>query len=155
MDPVSVTASVIAIAGLATKSAKVVYELIDSLAEAPEAIANSKTLVTGTQNSLDTLTGTLNTNQDMQARFGTVLRDIGFDKTLTSTQNLCNEFNTAITKYTSHSTDSRFSRRDRFKLYMHESQIIKFNNQLNGCQRTISLITETITLYVVYILSMS
>ncbi|KAI8627924.1 hypothetical protein F5Y19DRAFT_158994 [Xylariaceae sp. FL1651] len=148
MDPLSVTASVIAIAGLVTQSAKAVYKVIDGLVDAPQAIANSKTLITGTQNSLDTLTGTLATNQDMQARFGTVLQSINFDKTLASTQELCDGFNTTITKYTSHSTNSSLSKRDRVQVYLHESQIIRFNDQLSGCQRTISLITQTITLIV-------
>ncbi|KAI0403998.1 hypothetical protein F4802DRAFT_269776 [Xylaria palmicola] len=148
MDPLSVTAGVIAVAGLATQSAKAAYKVIDGLVEAPQAIAHSKGLITGTQNSLDTLTGALTTNQGMQARFGTVLQSIGFDKTLTSTQELCNRFEATISKYTSHSTDSRFSNRDRWQVKLHESQIIQLNDQLSGCQRTISLITQAITLIV-------
>ncbi|KAK6860963.1 hypothetical protein PG995_004599 [Apiospora arundinis] len=150
MDPLSVTASVIAVAGLATQSAKAVYKLIDGLVEAPQTIANSKALVAGTQNSLDTLTGTLTTSQDMQARFGCVLRSINLDKTLTSTQELCDKFNTAITKYTRHSADARLSNRDRLLVNLHESQIVQFNNQISGCQRTISLVIETIILIVSY-----
>ncbi|KAI0970712.1 hypothetical protein F4678DRAFT_436049 [Xylaria arbuscula] len=148
MDPLSVTASVIAVAGLAMQSAKAVYKVIDGLVEAPQAIAHSKTLIAGTQNSLDTLSGTLTTNQDMQAGFGAVLQSIDLDKTLTCTQELCDRFKTTIMKCTGHSADSRFSNRDRFQLYFQEPQIARLNNQLSGCQRTISLAIETITLIV-------
>ncbi|KAK6829364.1 hypothetical protein PG987_009948, partial [Apiospora arundinis] len=146
MDPLSVTASVVAVAGLATQSAKAVYKLLDGLVEAPQIIANSKALVAGTQNLLDTLTGTLTTSQDMQARFGCVLQSINLDQTLTSTQELCDKFNTTMTKYTRHSTDARLSNRDRLLVNLHESQIVQFNDQISGCQKTISLVIETIIL---------
>ncbi|KAK6857487.1 hypothetical protein PG995_006314 [Apiospora arundinis] len=148
MDPLSVTASVVAVAGLATQSAKAVYKLLDGLVEAPQIIANSKALVAGTQNLLDTLTGTLTTSQDMQARFGFVLQSINLDQTLTSTQELCDKFNTTMTKYTRHSTDARLSNRDRLLVNLHESQIVQFNDQISGCQKTISLVIETIILIV-------
>lgn len=146
MDPLSVTASMIAVAGLATQSVKAIYKAIDGLVEAPHAIARSKTLVAGTQSSLDTLARTLIVNEDMQVRFGSVLQSINLHETLLYTQELCDRFNTTITKYTSHSTDSRFSSRDRFLVNLHEPQIVQFNDQLSGCQRTITLVLEAITL---------
>lgn len=42
MDPLSVTASVIAITTLTWQSCKAAYDLVDGLAEAPQAIARSK-----------------------------------------------------------------------------------------------------------------
>jgi len=59
MDPLSLTASVIAIATLAWQSSKAVYDVVDGLMEALNAIANSKRLLSQTQNTLDTLTDTL------------------------------------------------------------------------------------------------
>ncbi|KAH7303264.1 hypothetical protein B0I35DRAFT_472337 [Stachybotrys elegans] len=146
MDSLSVTASVIAVAGLATQSAKAIYKLVDGLVEAPQAIANSKTLLAGTQSSLDTLTGALATKGDMQAGFASVLQTINLHGVLLSTQDLCDRFKTTITNYTSHSTESRFSNRDRFLVNLHESQIVQFNDQLSGCQRTITLVVGAITL---------
>ncbi|KAI0506294.1 hypothetical protein F5B22DRAFT_454949 [Xylaria bambusicola] len=148
MDPLSITASVIAVAGLATQSAKAIYKVIDGLVEAPQAINHSKTLITGTQHALDTLTGALQTNQDMQARFGPVLQSTNLYETLASTQDLCERFNTTITMHTSHSTESRFSTRDRFQLSLKESHIVRFNAELAACQRTVSLVVESITLIV-------
>lgn len=152
MEPLGATASVIAVAGLAAQSARAVYQVMDGLIEAPHAIANSKALVAGTQDSLNSLAGTLTTSPETQARFGSVLRSIDLEKTLKSTQELCDRFHTAITGYTRHSTDARFSNRDRMLVNLHEQQIAQFNNQLSGCQRTISLVIETITLYVLLFL---
>ncbi|KAN0087266.1 hypothetical protein V8E54_000954 [Elaphomyces granulatus] len=59
MDPVSLTPSVIAFATLAMQSCKATYDLIDGLAGAPQAIANSKTLLSETQKTLDALGQTL------------------------------------------------------------------------------------------------
>ncbi|KAH7012280.1 uncharacterized protein B0I36DRAFT_256853 [Microdochium trichocladiopsis] len=148
MDPLSITASAIAVATLAAQSTKAIYQAIDGLAEAPHAIAHSKTLLAGTQTALDSLIGTLTTTQDTQARLGSVLRPLELDQTLLSTQQLCDKFGTTITKYTSRSTDARFSSRDRILVNFHESQIIRFNQELGDCQKTISLVLGTITLIV-------
>ncbi|KAI0191889.1 hypothetical protein F4808DRAFT_443565 [Astrocystis sublimbata] len=145
MEPLSVTASVIAVAGLVTQSAKAVYGVIDGLAEAPQAIAQSKTLLTGTQNSLDTLIRTLSTNRDVQMRFEPALQSIKLDRTLTSTRELCDKFKATLTKYTSHSTESRLSNRDRIHVQLHRSQIVQFNDELSGCQETISRVTGSNT----------
>ncbi|KAK7991026.1 hypothetical protein PG990_015306 [Apiospora arundinis] len=148
MDPVSITASAIAFAGLVVTSVQAAYKAIDGLAEAPQAIVNAKTLLAGTQDSLNTLTSTLTATRDTQAKFGSVLRLIDLGKTLKSTEELCNKFKSKITEYTKHSTDSRFSNRDKITVHIHESEITRFNNQLRGCQTTISLVIETVTLIV-------
>ncbi|KAH7303714.1 hypothetical protein B0I35DRAFT_446187 [Stachybotrys elegans] len=150
MDPLGLTASVIAVAGLATQSAKAIYKAIDGLVEAPHAIARLKTIVAATQSSLDTLARTLIANEDMQARFGSVLQSVNLRETLLFTQELCDRFNATIAKYTSHSTGSRLSSRDRLLVNLHESQIVQFNDQLSGCQRTITLVLEAITLIVTH-----
>lgn len=147
MDPLSITASAIAVATLAAQSAKAAYKVIDGLKEAPHAIAHSRTLLSGTQNSLENLTETLTNSQHMQAQFGDMLQSIALDKTLHATDELCKGFSATISKYTSRSTDSKFSNRDKVSVILHESRIVKFNEELSDCQGTIHLMTGTITLY--------
>ncbi|ETS76353.1 hypothetical protein PFICI_11740 [Pestalotiopsis fici W106-1] len=148
MDPLSITASVIAVATLAAQTAQAAYRTIDGLIDAPQAIAHSKTLLSGTQNSLEILTETLEKNEHMQAQFGGILQSIALEKTLQATNELCKGFSAIITKYTSRSTDSKFSNRDRLSITFHESRILTFNGELSDCQRTIHLMTGTITLIV-------
>ncbi|KAN0072333.1 hypothetical protein V8E54_009262 [Elaphomyces granulatus] len=107
MDPVSLTASVIAFATLATQSCKATYDLIDGLKGAPQVIANSKTLLSETQKTLDTLEQTLTTGPEMSSTLASALRMIELDSTLKSTKSLCDEFRMTITKFTSHSTESK------------------------------------------------
>jgi len=148
MDPVSLTASVIAFSTLAVQSCKATYDLIDGLAGAPQAIANSKTLLSETQKTLDTLGQTLITGPETSSTLTSALRMIELDNTLKSTKSLCDEFSMTIAKFTRHSTESKFSKRDRFTVNFHENEINKFNEQLGGCQRTVSLVLVSINLIV-------
>ena len=146
MDPLSVTASVIAVATAALQSAKALYEVIDGLVDAPHAVSQSKSLLSQTQTTLGTLTRTLETNSTSGA-VGSVLKEIELGKALDSTQSLCKEFATALTRFTSHSTDLRFSTRDRFIVQFNESKIKRLNRDLADCQRTITMVFSSITLY--------
>lgn len=148
MDPLSLTASVIAIASLAAQSTKAAYTIIDGLVEAPQVIVHSKNILSGTRNTLDTLNHTLITSSKAPSKLESVIRSIKLDDTLRVTQNLCDNFSTTIAQYTSRSTDARLSNRDRVLLSLHESKIAKFNEQLSDCQRTISLVLGSIILCV-------
>lgn len=148
MDPVSVTASVIAVATLALQSCKAAYDLVNGLAEAPQAIARSKTSLVETQKTLDALQQALKTDSEHTSVLDSTLGTIKLDGTLKSAQHLCNEFAAAITSFTSHSTDGKFSKRDRIIVNFHESKINKLNRELGDCQRTISLVLVSINLWV-------
>ena len=146
MDPLSLTASVIAVATLAWQSSKAAYDVVDGLMEAPNAIADSKRLLSQPQTTLDTLRDTLTVGTETPGALDSALQKIKLDIALESARCLCDEFRKTMTRYTSHSTDLRFSNRDRFTVNLHESKIIKFNKQLGECQRTISLVLVSINL---------
>jgi len=147
MDPLSVTASVIAVATAALQSAKALYDFVDGIVDAPHSVSQSKGLLSQTQTTLGTLTRTLETNSASSA-VGSVLKEIELGKALDSTQSLCKEFATALTRFTSHSTDLRFSTRDRFIVQFNESKIKRLNRDLADCQRTITMVFSSITLIV-------
>jgi hypothetical protein len=146
MDPLSVTASVIAVATAALQSAKALYDVVDGLVDAPRFVSQSRSLLSQTQTTLGALTRTLESNSAAGA-VDSVLQEIGLSKALESTDSLCQEFTTAITRFTGHSTDSRFSTRDRFIVRFNESKINGLNKDLADCQRTITLVLSSITLY--------
>src|SRR5271170_6099994 len=110
MDPLSVTASVIAVATLAWASSKAAYELIDGLVDAPKAIAHSKNLLSETQNTLDSLKDALTSGSEPAGVLGSILQKIRLGVALESTRGVCNEFGETIKGFTSHSTDLRFSK---------------------------------------------
>jgi hypothetical protein len=137
------------VATAALQSAKALYDVVDGLVDAPRFVSQSRSLLSQTQTTLGALTRTLESNSAAGA-VDSVLKEIGLSKALESTDFLCQEFTTAITRFTSHSTDSRFSTRDRFVVRFKESKINGLNKDLADCQRTITLVLSSITLYDLY-----
>jgi len=146
MDPLSVTASVIAVATATLRTAKALYDVVDGLVDAPHSVSHSKSLLSQTQTTLGTLTRTLEMNSASGA-VGSVLKEIELGKALASTQSLCQEFATTLTGFTRHSTDLHFSTRDRFILQFNESKIKRLNGDLADCQRTITMVFSSVMLY--------
>jgi Fungal N-terminal domain of STAND proteins len=146
MDPLSLTASVITVATLAWQSSKAAYDVVDGLIKVLNTIADSKRLLSQTQTTLDTLRDTLTVGTETPDALDSVLQKIKLDIALESARCLCDEFRKTMTRYTSHSTDLRFSNRNRFTVNLHESKITKFNKQLSKYQRTISLVLILINL---------
>ncbi|CAP70934.1 uncharacterized protein PODANS_3_9900 [Podospora anserina S mat+] len=147
MDPLSVTASAVALATAALQSAKALHDLVDGLADAPHSVSHSKSLLSQTQTTLGTLARTLETNCAPDT-VNSVLKEIELNKVLESTKSICQGFTAAMTRVTSHSTDSHFSKRDRLVVYFQDSKINKLNRDLADCQRTITMVLSSITLIV-------
>ncbi|KAK7946233.1 uncharacterized protein PG986_010554 [Apiospora aurea] len=158
MDPLSVTASVIAVAGLAVQSTKAATKVIDGLQEAPQVIVHSRALLSGTEDSLTALTAILkptrssssssSSSSSTSTHLGAILRDIRPQRALDSTKLLCDNFTKAICQYTAHSRCSALSKGDRVNVSLHESEITRFNRQSNGCQDTITVAVTTVTLLI-------
>jgi hypothetical protein len=148
MDPLSVTASAIGIATFAWQSCKAAHDLVDGLTEAPETIAHSKKLFFETQRTLEGLKDTLTSGSEPSSILDSVLQKIKLDTALVSTKGLCDRFGKEIQTFTKHSTDLRFSKRDRLAVSFHESKINRFNQRLGECQSTISLALVSINLQV-------
>ncbi|KAK0710402.1 hypothetical protein B0T21DRAFT_387341 [Apiosordaria backusii] len=145
MDPLSVTASVVALATAALQSAKALYDLVDGLVDAPHSVSHSKSLLSQTQTTLGTLARTLKTNCAPDT-VDSVLKEIELNKVLESTKSICQGFTAAMTRVTSHSTDSHFSKRDRLVVYFKDTKMSKLNRDLADCQRTITMVLSSITL---------
>ncbi|OBT56259.1 hypothetical protein VE04_05108 [Pseudogymnoascus sp. 24MN13] len=148
MDPLSVTAGAISIATFALQSCMAAHELVGRLTEAPKTIAHSKKLLSETHNTLEGLRDTLISGSESTFVLDSVLQNINLSIALKSTQSVCDEFGETIKGFTKHSTDLRFSSRDRLAVSFHESKISRFNQQLGECQSTISLALVSINLQV-------
>jgi archaellum component FlaC len=137
-------AGVIAVAGLAWSSSKALYDLVSSLSDVPDSIANLKDGLSQTQNALETLQETIKSNQ-MEA-IEELLKKVKIEEALKATQALCDDFSNTIKKYTSHSTDTKFSKRDRLTVNFHESKITQFSDRLRDCRQTLTLLVISINL---------
>lgn len=147
MDPLSITASVIAVATAALQSARTLYTVIDGVKDAPSSIIYSKSLVSQAQTAIGTLTETLKDNSAPET-IDSILKSIELRKALDCTDMFLQKFAAALRTYSSHSTESHFSRRDRFLILLNEPRIKKLNTDLAACQRTMTMVLSSITLYV-------
>lgn len=88
------------------------------------------------------------TNNKTSDILESTLQAISLEKTLKSTYDICSEFSAAIVGVTKHSTDIKFSIRDRVSVHLKEGKINRFNQQLGDCQRTLVLVLGSINLFV-------
>lgn len=140
MDPLSVAASVIATATLTLQSSKAVYDFVNGLAEAPLAIAKSKASLKETEKTLNALNKVLRSGSAPPSTSEAVLQTIKLGETFQSVQSLCDKFDT------SRSSPGRFSKRDRLSVVLPESMMEKLNEELEDCQRNMSMVLVSIDL---------
>ncbi|KAI0099981.1 hypothetical protein GGR51DRAFT_534394 [Nemania sp. FL0031] len=148
MDPLSITASVIAVTSLAWKSYKAAYDLVDGLAKAPQVITQSKNSLNETQKTLNALQQILNSPAERSKELELVLRKINLNESIQSAKCLCDDFAAVVTKLTSHSVGGHFSKRDMLAVKFEDTKINNFNKDLDACQRTISMVVGSINLII-------
>ncbi|KUL88795.1 hypothetical protein ZTR_03508 [Talaromyces verruculosus] len=117
MDPLSIIASAITIATLAAQSCKQTYSLVSGLTGAPQSIVHSQRLLIQTEDSLVALEQLLTNNKTSDILEST-LRAISLEKTLKSTHDICSEFSAGVANVAKHSTDTKFSIRDRVSMIL-------------------------------------
>lgn len=145
-EVLGVTASVIAVTTLAWNSSKRLYELVDALSNAPEAISHTKDSLSTTQSALQTLKHNLNTEKS--GAFDALLQRFRVAEVLESSHKECDRFGRKIGTYTQHSKEATFSKRDRFIVTFHESEIKQFNGRLHDHRQIIMIVTTSMNLYV-------
>src|ERR1700760_3235040 len=109
-DPLSMAASLVAIAGFTWTSTKTLYNVIDTLANAPQAITDIKSDLEAMQIVLNSVSQVLHDKQS--AGLDSVFRQTGIDVALNGCKTVCDDFTATIAKYTIHSTETKFSKRD-------------------------------------------
>ena len=124
MDPLSVSASVIAVAGLAFSSSKLLYETLSSIRNAPETFRNLKTEVEVLQQTILSFQEGLERDSKDETRQGTpevVLNEL--KPALQACHNCCDKLNGKIVKLLSNSKDGHISLRDKIKLQFQDKEI--------------------------------
>lgn len=145
-EVLAVAGSVITVATLAWDSTKKLHGLVDALKDAPKAIAHTKFILSSMDSTLVTLKHTLDTEKS--AAFEAALQGTRLADALEGSQQECDRFGKKFQTYTKHSKDTTVSKRDRFTLNIHESEINRFNDRLHDHQRFITLDLTSMILYV-------
>lgn len=146
-DPLSITASVIAVANLAYSSSKILYHTISQIHDAPGVFVHLKTDVETlcqTVHSLEQELEKNNTDAALSEPQKSNLREI--NPTLTACRDACDTFKSKIDKLVRHSTDSHTSLRDRLKLQFQEKEIAAFRARLGSYQSTLAIAMQFFTM---------
>ncbi|KAF2458146.1 hypothetical protein BDY21DRAFT_371041 [Lineolata rhizophorae] len=142
-EALGITASVIAVAGLAYSSSQKLYQSLSDLHEAPETISGLKTDVGTLSDTIHSLKQKLNdevSDDSLSDEQKANLTQI--QPALKACCDACNQFQDKIKKLTSHSKDGTISRRDKAKLLFEKAKIGAFQSQLNSYKSTLAIALE-------------
>lgn len=145
-EALGVTGNVNAVASLAWQSSKMLYDLVDRLNDAPQAISHIKSNLSTIQSALDTLR--LNLTAEKSATFDSLLQTFRVAEALEGSREECDRFGRKIETFTKHSKSTTFSKRDRFMVNFHESEIDRLNDRLQDHRQVIVLVTTSMNLQV-------
>lgn len=129
-DPLSVTASLVALAGFAFQSSKSLYQAVESFKSSKRAIRELK-------EEVESLNGVLATLSQMAAEYDAQLTSLKLP--LLRCGKTCAEFEEVIIKCTGHSDGQRTSFRDWAKLQYRGGDISDLKTTLAGYKSTINI----------------
>lgn len=139
MDPISLTASVIAVATLAYNSGKALYDLVETYSHAHEIFQELNSDIDGLNNvlrSLQTIGG-----EDKGASFSEAqclcLKEV--EPAIENYSDACKAFEAKVDKLMSNSTPEYVSKRDKFMLHFKTNDIAAFRIQLSSYKSTLTI----------------
>ncbi|KAI1213193.1 uncharacterized protein F4807DRAFT_413235 [Annulohypoxylon truncatum] len=136
-DPLSITASVIAVATLAYQSLKSLSNTISALKHAPENLKDLRNDLDILQSLLDSLQkelgSTKSVNQTQSLTFGRL------KPALDDCKAACDGFNAKLIRLTSHSGTDHVNWFDRLRLQFKEDDILLFKAKLANCKQTLDI----------------
>lgn len=147
VEPLGMTASILAVVGATYSSAKALYALIDELANAPQIVADMKTDLSSVQIALNSLEVTI--KEGDSTALAPVFERVGIRPALKACSAICADFTATINKYTTHSAASGLRKRDRLTITFRKTKLEAFRARLNGSKDTIVLAVTSAVLYVI------
>jgi hypothetical protein len=142
-DGLSIAASVIAVAGLAYSSSKMLYQFIADIHDAPKTFLDLNTDIEALYKTIYSLKQELN-DQDKATALSDAqksnLREI--EPSLEGCRDACNEFKGKLDKLMSHSKGDYTSIRDRVKLQFKDKEIAAFRMRLGSYKSTLAIALE-------------
>ena len=139
-EPLSITASVIAVATLAYSSTQTLYQAIYAIHDAPEAFAHLMTDIETLHDTIHSLQQEIkkrDTDGTLSDAQNSNLREI--KPTLEACRTACDAFKSKIDKIMRHSKDGQTSMRDRLKLQFQEKEIRAFQARLASYKSTLAI----------------
>jgi hypothetical protein len=139
MDPLSITASVIAIATLAYDGSKSIYDLIRGYIDASRIFEDLKSDIEGLNGVLVSLKGIGGTDQGASFSQAQLLCLREVEPALQSCLKACEVFKIKVQKLMSNSTPEHISKRDKFALQFKSNDLATFRIQLSSYKSTLTI----------------
>ncbi|RDW73400.1 hypothetical protein BP6252_07307 [Coleophoma cylindrospora] len=144
-DPLSVTASAIAVAGLAFASSRALYDFISAIRDAPQAFQDLNQYVAALSQVLNTL------KTDLDGRGGRLSESQvaclqAVKPTLEGCDVACKEFKTKIEELTAHSQGGKRSFKTSIKLSFQNKNIADFRMRLVAWKESLALALDVVLL---------
>ncbi|CAI6334705.1 unnamed protein product [Periconia digitata] len=134
MDPFSITAGAIGIAGVAATSIQQLRSLISGLTEAQDVLRDVKITLDNIVQPLSAISAivTDDSTADMAKE---CLRKTGVADAVNACGDACSDFNKKLAKWTKHSTDKKLSLRDRLTVGLWNKEKMRtFRTRVQSCQ---------------------
>lgn len=143
-DPLSITASVIAVANLAYASSKILYKTISSINNPPENLRHLKDDIENLYKTIDHLIQLLAKVERNDATLSEAQKSNLHEikPSLTACRTACDAFKAKIDQLLCHSMDGRISLRDKIKTYFQENEISSFQARLESYKLTFAIAVE-------------
>lgn len=138
-DPVGLTASIIAIAGLAYQRSKALYELLNGIQNAPKTLQVLNDDLSAIQHLLKSIRSAMEDSSD-DSFSNSVKKCLEEGKpALVECGKACDEFAEKMGKIMSHSDANHTSARDRIKLQFQEKDILAFRYRIGSYKATLNI----------------
>jgi hypothetical protein len=145
MDPLSITASTLGITQFAISSIVQLHDFINDLAEAKEVVQDIASNLEGVQRPLAALEELIISDPITYTAAKADLEKTGIVEAVNNCGQTCANFTDNLKRWTKHSSDTKFSLRDRFSVGVWNKEKIRtFRMQVQSCKATVQFaITST------------
>jgi len=138
-EAIGLTASIIAIAGLAYQSSKTLYELLDGIQNAPKTLQGLSEDLSAISHLLKSITSAMEDSSDDSFSNGVKKCLEEVKPALAGCGKTCDEFREKMAKIMSHSDEEHTSKRDRIKLQFEQKDIVAFRYRLGSYKATLNI----------------
>ncbi|KAK4200376.1 hypothetical protein QBC40DRAFT_71396 [Triangularia verruculosa] len=143
-DPLSITAGILAIVTAACASAKGLFQLVDSLRNAPKAIKDLNEHIMDVQQVLKALESTLQDQPDALVR---AFERVGLKESIGACRTITEDFAKTLRRYTTNSAKDGIShRRVSLTVTFRKSKIATFQARLKAAKETVQFAITSATL---------
>ena len=141
-DPFSITAGAIGVSEAALSGISSLRRTIANLQNAPKEVENIRSSLKITQDTLASLETLRISDGTLSSQISVNLTQAAVGKTVNDCGEACGQFAKDLLKWTSRSSDSQMSARDRFSVGLwHRAKIERYKTQIQSCQSAVVFAT--------------